>query len=305
MINLITRGGLGNQMFQYALALQIQKVNGGTIRINGSLHPHSIDKRKQSLYHFALGKDVKICSKAGGYFLIARFLLGVLRVTGVKMLIDLLRRNRQGAARNEGKLLAAGLYYTSDPFFMPEVRKRRGSSHIYAYCQSPAVLEGIEDELREQFSIKDEPGAANREMLSEISACNAVCVHIRRGDYLLYPQYMVCDEEYYKKAIAQASAELENPVFYIFSNCHEDIEWIKANYHFNANIRYVDLDNPDYEELRLMTACKHFIICNSTFSWWAAALGNAAGANKRVWAPALWFKGAENVDIALKDWTLL
>lgn len=302
MINLITRGGLGNQMFQYALALQIQKVNEGTIRINGSLHPHSIDKRKQSLYHFALGKDVKICSKAGGYFLIARFLLGVLRVTGVKMLIDLFAGTVRAQPETKGNFWPPGC---TIPPSMPEVRKRRESNHIYAYCQSPAVLEGIEDELREQFSIKDEPGAANREMLSEISACNAVCVHIRRGDYLLYPQYMVCDEEYYKKAIAQASAELENPVFYIFSNCHEDIEWIKANYHFNANIRYVDLDNPDYEELRLMTACKHFIICNSTFSWWAAALGNAAGANKRVWAPALWFKGAENVDIALKDWPLL
>ena len=86
----------------------------------------------------------------------------------------------------------------------------------------------------------------------------------------------------------------ENPVFYVFSNSHEDLEWIEENYKFhdlsgngrNINTVFVDLNNPDYEELRLMYSCKHFIISNSTFSWWGAWLGSAPG--KIVIAPQRW-----------------
>ena len=90
-------------------------------------------------------------------------------------------------------------------------------------------------------------------------------------------------------------------MFFVFSTGHDDIEWIKENYHFNANIQYVDLDNPDYEELRLMKACKHFIISNSTFSWWAAFL--ARNKTKIVWVPSVWRKDQpEANNIIPKEW---
>ena len=66
--------------------------------------------------------------------------------------------------------------------------------------------------------------------------------------------------------------KIENPVFYIFSTGARDIEYIKKNYSFKYLVKYINLDNPDYEELRLMTMCKHFILSNSSFSWWAQYL---------------------------------
>lgn len=96
--------------------------------------------------------------------------------------------------------------------------------------------------------------------------------------------------------------------FFVFSNTRKDLEWIKENYHFydksgNRPLRmvYVDLNNPDYEELRLMYSCKHFIISNSTFSWWGAYLGSYDG--KIVLAPYRWNLSDENDEaIYLKEW---
>ena len=80
----------------------------------------------------------------------------------------------------------------------------------------------------------------------------------------------------------------KNPVFYIFSDNLKEIEWIKENYHFDFDVQYIELNNPDYEELRLMYQCKHFVIANSTFSWWGSYL--AANEDKIIVAPKIWNK---------------
>ena len=305
MIHLITRGGLGNQMFQYAMALQIAKRNRcGKIWINGEIHPFSIDKRQQSLYHFCLNGSTHVCSRCRAWLLIACFVLKFCFVVGFRCFLELLKTRRLGNTMLQERLLRAGLYYTSNPYSMPEIQESRGTKHIYAYAQTPDAISGIEDELREAFAVRAQPSAENAALLSEINSCNAVCLHIRRGDYSLYPAYQVCDEAYYTEAVCQAVASLSSPVFYVFSNTREDIQWIKDHYHFDADVRYVELENPDYEELRLMMRCNHFIISNSTFSWWAAVLSSRCADAKRVWAPARWFNGAD-VRMTLDEWTLI
>ena len=305
MIHMMTRGGLGNQMFQYALALRIQKANKSKmIWIDGELHPLSIDKRKQSLYHFVLTPETKICSRMHAFWLITCFVVRLVMTAGMKSVIELIRYRRLRDASLSERLINNGLYYTSDPYSIPAIKAVTATKHIYAYAQSPDVLDGIETELRAAFTVDAQPTEPNQRVLDEINSCNAVCLHIRRGDYSLYPQYQVCDEAYYCNAVKQACEILDNPVFYVFSNKQEDIEWIKANYHFDANIRYVELENPDYEELRLMQNCRHFIISNSTFSWWAAVLSSSAGKDKKVWAPKCWFNGSD-VKMTLDTWILL
>lgn len=104
----------------------------------------------------------------------------------------------------------------------------------------------------------------------------------------------VCTEYYYQKGMDYIASNTENPVFYIFSNTHSDLEWIKNNYQFDYPVKYVDLNNPDYEEIRLMYNCKHFVISNSTFSWWGSYLSSSP--NKIVVAPDI-FKRKEPEEV--------
>jgi hypothetical protein len=97
---------------------------------------------------------------------------------------------------------------------------------------------------------------------------------------------------------------VENPIFYVFSNSSDDLEWIKANYKFSVDVLYVDLGNSDFEELFLMSKFKNFIISNSSFSWWASYLAN--NEDKVVIAPSKWNNGVwEMDDIYLDEWELI
>ena len=78
--------------------------------------------------------------------------------------------------------------------------------------------------------------------------------------------------EYYNEAIRLIKERVETPVFYLFTNRPQDFEYIHKHYRFDAEVRYMNLGNPDFEDLRLMCSCKHQIMSNSTFSWWAQYL---------------------------------
>jgi hypothetical protein len=158
-------------------------------------------------------------------------------------------------------------------------------------------------EIRTELKVKTQPSAENKAVMEEMQACESVCVHIRRGDYLA-PQYRhlnVCDETYYRQAMAYVQERKPDAVFYIFTNNHSEIEWIRENYDFSGYaVRYVDLDNPDYEELRLMYHCKNFIISNSTFSWWGQMLSDAP--EKLVVAPGIWNRQMPADGIYMPSW---
>ncbi len=307
MVHVLTKGGVGNQMFQYAFALQVQRMNNnGLIYLNGHLHPFSRDKRQHSLHHFALTDKTHVCTKWQGVRCIVACALVLAKLLGIGGVFKLLRGRSATLTANRERLCDAGVYVVSDIYSVPRVRTRgKGAHHhVFGYFQTPEVIRGIEDELRAAFTVKTPASEVNKDMLEQIKQDNAVCLHVRRGDYSLFPQLQVCDERYYREAVRQACEALTNPVFYVFSTGHEDVEWVRNNYNFDADVRYVDLDNPDYEELRLMMACKHFIISNSTFSWWAAVLSQAAGSVKRGWAPAEWLKGSD-VKMCLDEWILI
>ena len=95
--------------------------------------------------------------------------------------------------------------------------------------------------------------------------------------------------------------KVKNPVFYIFS---DDIEWVKENIDFKTEVKYITGNNKNYEELRLMYTCKHFIISNSSFSWWAQYLTD--NKNRITSAPSKWFRNQnQKVDIYEDDWILI
>ncbi|MEF2889956.1 MAG: alpha-1,2-fucosyltransferase [Turicibacter sanguinis] len=112
----------------------------------------------------------------------------------------------------------------------------------------------------------------NKGFYNKILNSNSVCITIRRGDFLIFKEHNICDEKFYYNAIEIMKNELYNPVFFIFS---DDIEWCKNNIIIdNYEVYYETGKDTIGEKIKLMTSCKHFIISNSTFSWWAQHLSN-------------------------------
>lgn len=151
------------------------------------------------------------------------------------------------------------------------------------YWQSYKYLEGIDvgASLTWPKQFEKEP------ILEELRKTNSVFVHIRRGDYLAFSDiFSSCREDYYQNAIAKMKEWLDNPVFYIFS---DDINWVKENMKFTADVVYVSNrgEHAALQDLYCMQQCKHGIMANSTFSWWAAWLIN--NDSKHIVAPANWY----------------
>ena len=298
MITLYLSDGLGNQMFQYACARAIQIHTNNKLRFSLSKFSSDNAGRKYALGSFNINGEIKIMS-------------------GMKSSIDLcllkmrLRLPFAGVPDPHKGYIGKNIIW-GEPIqvynFLDYTNKEFGRNlRIYGQFQNPKYFEQYSGVIKSELTVKTVPSKANQAFIDQISATNSVCVHVRRGDYLdgRWQHLNVCNYEYYLKAMKRVSEKTENPVFYIFSNSHSDIEWIKENYNFDEfNVEYVDLENPDYEELRLMYSCRHFIISNSTFSWWAQYLG--ACEEKVVVAPSVWNKKLDDyTGLYLPGWDII
>lgn len=156
------------------------------------------------------------------------------------------------------------------------------------YFEVPALFEHIKPILMEEFTPKLPPKSENKYLYDVINSSNSVCVTVRRGDYLddrFKNKFFVCDKNYFDSAINKIKELILNPVFIFFS---DDIEWVKSNISVDAPSFYESGKDPVWEKLRLMYSCKHYIISNSTFSWWAQYLSRNTE-NKVVISPDHWF----------------
>ena len=307
MINLIIKDGLGNQMFQYAFARMLQQMHldrgeqEQILIINKYIDTHTDqgnEARQLSLNHLSLHPLTSIMPFEEQNRALSRFKIMALISSGIRECFRwrvLKQYNSTDALMHRrGKW---GMYYPYGPYpFHPITLSNRREKYIFGFFQNFNYVQPLALALKEELLVKTPASAPNQQYIEEIGQCNAICLHIRRGDYLnpRWKNLQICDFEYYNKAINHILNHTEAPVFFVFSNTHEDLEWIKINYKFydtnnkqrEIKLRFVDLSNPDYEELRLMYSCKHFIISNSTFSWWAAWLGRHP--EKIVVAPERW-----------------
>ena len=125
----------------------------------------------------------------------------------------------------------------------------------------------------------------------------AVSLHIRRGDYVSNEKYNAahgtCDLAYYARAADFIADRIGTPTIYAFS---DDPTWVAENLKLPYDVRYVDHNSAatNYEDLRLMAACQHHIIANSSFSWWGAWLNPSQ--DKLVAAPSQWFADPNKVN---------
>ncbi len=186
--------------------------------------------------------------------------------------------------------------------YNPDFANWTDDSYLHGYWQSEQYFADIADTLRSAFVFRTPMSARNAEMAARIASGPSVALHVRRGDYVAVNTMALCDQAYYDAALAAIRKRMDaDPTVYVFS---DDPDWAKANLPLPFDKVVVDFNGPDadYEDLRLMTLCQHNIIANSSFSWWAAWLGETP--DSIVAGPARWFADASmrNPDILPARW---
>lgn len=281
-------GGLGNQMFEYAHARSIQLRNNDIMALDLEGFTHSnpkYPKRHFSLRSFNIPEDVQILPNE----------------KCKKLIIA------QAASKLNRKIAnkvfeAFHIYLWKTPqykeFKIGDTKK--GTFYFYGYWQSDKYFRDYEDIIRKELRVKTEPIPEAITYLRKVEASNSVCVHIRRGDYV-QGNMITCNENYYLSGMKYIANKINQEcTFYIFT---DDIDWVKDNIRFEHPVEYVKIDNPDYEVLRIMYSCHHFVISNSSFSWWAQFLCDRP--NKIVYAPAVWFPNMpEEKSIYQHNWVV-
>ena len=267
-------GGMGNQMYQYALYLKLK----------------------------ALGKNVKIDDKTEYEGRNARpirldvFGAKYLTPTETEMLcltdsyLDLFSKVRR---KITGRKTAE--YRENSPLFDAEVLKK-DRAYLTGCWQSEKYFSDIKEEVRGAFTFKHiELSEKMQEYEKQMQETNSVSLHIRRGDYLEVSDVYggICTPEYYEKAMKQMEEWNPDCHFFVFTN---DVCWVKEHYQ-QKNLTVVEGNDEDagYIDMYLMTKCKHYILANSSFSWWGCYLNPSE--NKKVIAPKKWANGKDYRDI--------
>lgn len=190
--------------------------------------------------------------------------------------------------------------------FDPTALQATGTAYLDGYWQSERYFKKNAHIIREDFTVRAKPTGLNKSLLQQIASTQAVCLHVRRGDYveskIASLSHGTCSLDYYQQAIKLIAQKVLEPHFFVFS---DDPAWVKKNLQIGHSTTHVSHNqNAPEEDLRLMSRCQHFIIANSTFSWWGAWL--ADNPKKIVIAPKQWFRTLyDDRDLVPKEWVRL
>lgn len=265
MVTIRVKGGLGNQLFQYAAAYSLAKRLNQKLELDNSFFP------QQTLRGFKLGQMNASCAD------IADARPSIVELYKSKYLNKVLRKaNIRVLPYGGGKKYLLETRSNIVPEFFTI---RQANIYMDGYYQSEKYFSAYKMDLIEQFT-PNYPGEKEYEdALTEIVSCESVAVHVRRGDFLSAqndhnPNHYLLGEQYYHNALRHVSKNLNNPVFFWFS---DDIDWVKQNFGEKDNFQFISLHtkHADIDEMMLMKNCKHIIAANSTFSWWASWLNES------------------------------
>ncbi len=279
-------GGIGNQMFQHATARALSTKRGIPFKV------HFEDPYKDAVRRYNLDVFTLTTEQASNK-----------ELKKIRPSIGFKRKVHKWFRFQEKKHFVSEQSYF---VFNENLFNCPSNSYVYGFWQTEKYFIEVEDLIRADFTFKEPAIGENKVLLNCImNDPKAVSLHIRRGDYVSVEKtskiHGVCSMDYYEKAIALVVAKIEQPVFYIFS---DDMDWVKTNFRIPYSTVYVDINNDatNYEDLRLMSNCKHHIIANSSFSWWGAWLNN--NSSKIVIAPQKWanVEGLNTSDLIPENW---
>lgn len=282
------KGGLGNQMFQYAFAKNLTEYSDEKVVLDYSA--------------FNLLKNDRIRKPR-----IKNFCLKIDEATRQDINEVCFFSHEQDSLSLKYKLFVEAERIINPNYYFEKNRCYRNIdkilkfSYFDGYWQSWRYVESCIEELLQDFEpscmIKNE----TKQMIDRVSNENSVFIGVRRGDYEAEKNhYGSFGKEYYYRALNIIESQVNNPKYFIFSN---DVEWTKENLNFgNRNVVYrEDRDViDDFDELLIMANCRHSIIINSTYHWWGARLKYYPG--KIVIAPKKWFFDDKPIDIVPPNW---
>ncbi|MBL8022445.1 MAG: alpha-1,2-fucosyltransferase [Leptospirales bacterium] len=283
MIYVRLNGGLGNQMFQYAAGRRLALNLKTDLRLDASIFEVH-DLRSYALQPFPIVAALADPSEIAA-LLNPGFAKRLLRRTGLA---------RQLYVREVGLS------------FDPAILDLADGCYLDGYWQSEKYFKDAEQQIRADFQIQQDLPRAARELAREIIQANSISIHIRRGDYVSDPHtnqvHGTMDASYYARAVSKVKERTESPSFFVFS---DDPEWVRSSFQPGVPYRLVTSDWQPFVDMHLMSLCKHNIIANSSFSWWAAWLNS--NVDKVVIAPAKWFRDAslDDSSIVPESWIRL
>lgn len=296
MIIVELSGGLGNQMFEYALGRHLAILNNSVLKLdigrfsrdplrNYALNCFRIQEK------FASEAEIRMLKYGVSGRLpsaICHYLIKIADCLGYDF-----------------PLRRPGYFIEKETLFRPEILEARGDIYLSGYWQTEKYFHAIRETLLRDFAFKEPVDPENARVLSMIMTVESVSLHIRRGDYVNNPAireiHNCCDAEYYARAIGIIKERLASPHFFIFS---DDPDWVRDNFRVPGPMTIVanNSGRRDHEDMRLMSACRHNILANSSFSWWSAWLNQYS--DKIVIVPQRWYNSEKfsTRDLLPSEW---
>ena len=275
------KGGLGNQLFQYAVGRAVALHHKVPLKLDTTIFEtyklHNGYRLDQFAIQAEIAADNEIINLKGRN----NVLFSALRKAGLVKRKSYFKEKRSS-------------YFDASVF-------KNNSVYLDGYWQNELYFSNIRELLLQELSPNNSMNDLGFAYLDSIKKSNSVSLHVRRGDYVNLKNINVLDVDYYMKAAEYIGKNVEKPTFYIFS---DDLEWCKSSLTFLGDCIYVERTQTEIDDLKLMSFCQHNIIANSSFSWWGAWLNQ--NPNKTVIAPKDWLlndPGSSNV--ILSDWVKL
>lgn len=285
MILIYISHGLGNQLFQYAFGMVLQKKNKEIpILYDTSFLPLKIENRKTWKIKKILKKEFKIASFIDFYkctkscpliykiFIQNETILNEMREKYFKCKIIKEPEDRSNITLD-----------IVNKFNNFKFDKNK-DYYLFGYWENIEYFKGYENYIKNRLKFRHIFTKEEKLKFRKVFETNSVSVHIRRGDYLKQGKnnnFCLCNLEYYQDAMKLIHKKVVNPYFVFFS---DDPEYVRKTYKYIKN-KLIVTGNKDYIDLQLMSLCKHNICANSTFSFWGAFLNT--NSNKIIIAPKI------------------
>ena len=280
MIIVKIKGGLGNQLFQYALGRAVALHHKLPLKLDLTIFK-TYKLHRYLLDQFPIQADIATEDE-------------IINLKG--------RKNVLFSALRKAGLIKRKSYFKEkrSSYFDESVFKNK-LVYLDGYWQNELYFSNIRELLLPELTSISSMSDVGCAYLECIKNSNSVSLHVRRGNYLNTKNINVLDVDYYMKAADYIRKNVEKPTFYVFS---DDLEWCKNSLGFLDDCIYLDRTKTEMDDLKLMSFCGHNIIANSSFSWWGAWLNQ--NPKKTVVAPKSWLlNDPDSSNVILSDWVKL